>query len=47
MWQVLARGFPHAEKVLKTGEENRDEPLPIRVWEEWNQIPSGLEPLGS
>jgi hypothetical protein len=47
MWQVLARGFPHAEKVLKTGEENRGEPLPPRVWEEWNQIPSGLEPIGS
>jgi hypothetical protein len=47
MWQVLARGFPHTEKVLKTGEENRDEPLPQRVWAEWNQIPSGLEPIGT
>ena len=45
MWEILARGFPHAEKVLKTGEENRDEPLPQRVWEEWQQVPSGLEPL--
>jgi hypothetical protein len=45
MWEVLARGFPHAEEVLKTGEKNRDEPLPQRVWQEWNQIPCGLEPV--
>jgi hypothetical protein len=47
MWGEMSRGFPYAENVLKTGEKNRGEPLPARIWSEWNRIPAGLEPPGA
>ena len=28
MWEVLSRGFPHAEKALRDGEETKGEPFP-------------------
>ena len=45
MWEVLSRGFRHAEKALKDGEETKNEPFPKRVWSEWQSIPAGLEPM--
>ena len=44
MWEVLARGFPHAEKALRDGEETKGKPFPKQVWKEWRTIPLGLEP---
>ena len=44
MWEVLQRGFPHAEKALKDGEVTKGEPFDAQVWAEWSQIPVGLEP---
>lgn len=45
MWEVLVRGMPHVERALKEGEEQKGEPFPKQVWEEWGQIPVGLEPV--
>ena len=47
MWEVLSRGFPHAEKALIEGEEAKGEPFPKQVWREWRAIPFGLEPRES
>ena len=47
MWEVLSRGFPHAEKALKDGEEAKGKPFPKQVWREWRAIPFGLEPRES
>ena len=44
MWEVLARGFPHAERALRDGEEAKGEPFPKQVWREWRTIPMGLGP---
>ena len=44
MWEVLSRGFPHAEKALKDGEEAKGEPFPKQVWTEWRTIPLRLDP---
>ncbi len=44
MWRQLQRGMPHTEEALKKGEEEKGEPFPDRVWQEWSQIPVGLEP---
>ena len=44
MWQTLSRGFPHAEKALREGEEAKGKPFPKRVWKEWRTIPLGLKP---
>ncbi len=43
MWTELKRGFPHVEKALKKGEEEKGEPFPERVWSEWKMIPVGFE----
>ncbi len=42
MWAELRRGFPHVEKALKKGEEEKGEPLPERVWAEWKSVPAGF-----
>ncbi len=42
MWAELRRGFPHVEKALKKGEEEKGEPLPERVWVEWKSVPAGF-----
>ena len=44
MWRVLSRGFPHAEKTLRDGEEVKGESFPKQVWTEWRTIPIGLDP---
>ena len=44
MWGVLSRGFPHAEKALRDGEETKGKPFPKQVWREWRTIPLGLDP---
>ncbi len=44
LWAELERGFPHVEDKLKDGEKLKGEKFPARVWEEWRQIPAGLEP---
>ena len=44
MWEVLSRGFPHAEKALRDGEETKGKPFPKQVWKEWRTIPLGLDP---
>ncbi|MDE0538071.1 MAG: hypothetical protein OXH94_05005 [Rhodospirillales bacterium] len=44
IWGELERGFPHVEDKLKDGEKLKGEKFPARVWEEWRQIPAGLEP---
>ena len=44
LWAALKRGFPHAEVALKQGETEKGEPFDERVWEEWRNIPVGLEP---
>ena len=43
MWVELARGFPHVEDALRIGEQEKGEPFPPRVWQEWGMVPSGLE----
>jgi len=43
MWVELRRGFPHVERALKKGEDEKGEPLSERVWAEWNTIPTGFE----
>ncbi len=42
MWAQLRRGFPHVEKALKKGEEEKGEPLRERVWAEWKSVPAGF-----
>ena len=44
LWAALRRGFPHVEAALKQGETDKGEPFDDRVWEEWRNIPVGLEP---
>ncbi len=44
MWSELKRGLPHTGEALKKGEEEKGEPFDKRVWQEWHQIPVGLEP---
>ena len=46
MWAEMQRGLPHGEAALKQGEKEKDEAFPKRAWEEWRDIPVGLEPLG-
>ena len=46
MWSELVRGFPHVEKALKDGETEKGEKFPESVWQEWDKIPLGLEPIG-
>ncbi len=42
MWVELRRGFPHVEKALKKGEQEKGEPFPERVWAEWKSVPAGF-----
>ena len=42
MWAELRRGFPHVEKALKKGEEEKGEPFPERVWAKWKSVPAGF-----
>ena len=44
MWAEMQRGLPYGEAALKNGEEEKGEPFPARAWQEWQQIPVGLEP---
>ena len=44
MWSELIRGFPYVEEALEVGADEKNEPFPKRVWEEWKAIPVGLEP---
>ncbi|HJO87209.1 MAG TPA: hypothetical protein QF359_09625 [Rhodospirillales bacterium] len=45
MWAEMQRGYPHVKDALKQGEEEKGESFPERAWQEWQQIPVGLEPL--
>jgi len=45
IWAEIERGVDHVEPALKQGEEEKGEPFPTRAWQEWRQIPVGLEPL--
>ncbi len=45
IWAEIGRGLPHCEAALTQGEKEKGEALPKRVWQEWQQIPVGLEPL--
>ena len=47
IWAELSRGFPHVEEKLRDGEKLKDEKFPKRVWDEWQKIPTGLEPVKS
>ena len=42
MWAELRRGFPHVEKALKKGEEEKGKPFPERVWAKWKSVPAGF-----
>ena len=45
MWAEMQRGLAFGEDALKQGEEEKGEAFPKRAWQEWRQIPVGLEPL--